>query len=333
MREEEISVSSEEGMSVSGEEEMPVSSEHENPAFRSGFVTIAGRPNVGKSTLMNHFIGQKVAITSNKPQTTRNRIMSVYTKSGRGQIVFVDTPGIIQARNKLGEYMVRVTKSAIRDVDLILWLIEPDEEPGAGDKRIAEQLKKADIPVVLVINKIDMKPKETLLPVIDHHKDLMDFAEIVPVSAREGDGLDELLDVVFSYLPYGPMYFDEDTVTDQPERALVAEFIREKALHALSQEVPHGIAVSVDQMKKRKKKRLYDIDATIICEKESHKGIIIGKGGQMLKKIGTNARFEIERMLDSKVNLSLFVRVKKDWRDSDYLVANFGYRDEDEGGM
>ena len=297
--------------------------------FRSGFVTIVGRPNVGKSTLMNHLVGQKIAITSNKPQTTRNRIMSVYTEPQRGQIVFVDTPGIIQAKNKLGEFMVRVTKSAISGVDLLLWLVEPDEEPGPADRRIAEQLKKAEIPVVLVINKIDTKPKEILLPVIDHFKDLMDFLDIVPICARSGDGTDILLDVVFSHLNEGPMYFDEDTVTDQPERALVAEFIREKALHALSQEVPHGIAVSVDQMKRRKKQNFYDIDATIICEKESHKGIIIGKGGQMLKKIGTNARYEIEKMLDAQINLSLFVKVKKDWRDSDYLVSNFGYREEE----
>ncbi len=298
--------------------------------FRSGFVTIIGRPNVGKSTLMNFLVGQKVAITSNKPQTTRNRITSVYTESGRGQIVFVDTPGIHQAKNKLGEYMVRVTQSAIRDVDVILWLVEPDDEPGPGDRRIAEQLKNVDIPVILIINKIDTKAKEALLPVIDHYQRLMDFAEIVPISARRGDGCEMLPDVIFDYLPYGPMYFDEDMVTDQPERQLVAEFIREKALHALQQEVPHGIAVSIDRMKKRKGKRLYDIEATIICEKDSHKGIIIGKGGSMLKKIGTNARYEIEQMLDAKANLSLFVKVKKDWRDSDYLVANFGYRAEDE---
>ena len=310
------------------EEEM--SSENSN--LKSGFVTIIGRPNVGKSTLMNYLVGQKIAITSNKPQTTRNRILSVYTDMDRGQIVFVDTPGVIQARNKLGEYMVRVTKSAIRDVDAILWLVEPDENPGAGDMRIAEALRDIGVPVVLVINKIDTKPGDFLLLVIDHFKDLLDFSDIIPISARNGDGCGELLDVVFSHLAYGPMYYDEDTVTDQPERALVAEFIREKALHALSKEVPHGIAVSVDVMKKRRRKNLYDIDATIICEKESHKGIIIGKGGRMLKRIGTNARYEIEHMLEAKVNLSLFVKVKKDWRDSDYLVANFGYRDEDGTG-
>lgn len=300
-----------------------------NDSTKSGFVTIIGRPNVGKSTLLNRLAGQKIAITSNKPQTTRNRITGVYTREGEGQIVFVDTPGVIRPRNKLGEYMTSVTRSAIRDVDVIVWMIEPDDNPMGGDKAIASALAKVAIPVILAINKIDTIEKEKLLPVIAGYKDLLDFADIIPISARLGDGTDTLLDVTFSYLPYGPMYYDEDTVTDQPQRALAAEFIREKALHALDQEVPHGIAVSIDQMKKRPHKPIYDIDATIICEKESHKGIIIGKGGSMLKKIGTNARFEIERMLEAKVNLSLFVKVKKDWRDSDYLVANFGYRDEE----
>ena len=298
--------------------------------LKSGFVTVIGRPNVGKSTLMNHLVGQKVAITSSKPQTTRNRILSVYNDNARGQIVFADTPGIQQAKNKLGEYMVRVTKSAIRDVDVILWMVEPDVNPGPKDKKIADQLGNVGVPVILVINKIDSIQKDKLLIVIDHFSKLYDFAEIVPVSARMGDGCNELIDIIFNYLENGPMFFDEDTVTDQPQRQLAAEFIREKALHALDKEVPHGIAVSIDRMKKRKGKKIYDIEATIICEKESHKGIIIGKKGSMLKKIGTNARFEIERMLDAPVNLSLFVKVKKAWRDSDYLVSNFGYRIEDD---
>lgn len=296
---------------------------------KSGFVTIIGRPNVGKSTLMNKLVGQKIAITSNKPQTTRNRIRSVYTDEEQGQIVFVDTPGIIQAKNKLGEYMVKVTRTSIKDVDAILWLVEPDEKIGTGDTDIAKQLKNVDIPVILVINKIDMRSRDEMLPIIELFAQLMDFADIVPISARRGDGCDELLKVIFSHLVYGPMFFDPETITDQPERALVAEFIREKALHALNDEVPHGIAVSIEQMKKRPDKELYDIDATIICERDSHKGIIIGKGGSMLKKIGTNARFEIEKMLECKVNLKLFVRVKKDWRDSEYLVSNFGYRGDE----
>ncbi len=297
-------------------------------SVKSGFVTIIGRPNVGKSTLINRLAGQKIAITSNKPQTTRNKITGVYTREGEGQIVFVDTPGVIKAKNKLGEYMVSVTRSAIRDVDVIVWMVEPDDNPLGGDRAIAKSLTDVDIPVILAINKTDTVPKEKLLPVIAAYKDLLNFADIIPISARKGDATDTLVDVIFSYLPYGPMFYDEDTVTDQPQRALVAEFIREKALHALDQEVPHGIAVSVDSMKKRPHKPMYDIDATIICEKESHKGIIIGKGGSMLKKIGTNARYEIEKMLEAKANLSLFVKVKKDWRDSDYLVANFGYNEE-----
>ena len=297
--------------------------------FKSGFVTIIGRPNVGKSTLMNHLIGQKIAITSNKPQTTRNRIQTVYTDMERGQIVFVDTPGIHHAKNKLGEYMVKVAKTSMKDVDVILWLVEPDTSIGSGDQEIAKQLSGVDIPIILVINKVDTVPREKILEVINTYKELLDFAEIVPLSALRGQNCDELVDCLFKYLPQGPMFYDEDTVTDQPERQIVAEIIREKSLHALSEEVPHGIAVSIDQMKKRKGKRLYDIDATIICERDSHKGIIIGKQGAMLKKIGTNARYEIEKLLDAKVNLKLWVKVKKDWRDSDFLIQNFGYREDE----
>ena len=295
--------------------------------FKSGFVTIIGRPNVGKSTLMNHLIGQKIAITSNKPQTTRNRIQTVYTDMERGQIVFVDTPGIHHAKNKLGEYMVKVAKTSMKDVDVILWLVEPDTSIGSGDQEIAKQLSGVDIPIILVINKVDTVPREKILEVINTYKELLEFAEIVPLSALRGQNCDELVDCLFKYLPEGPMFYDEDTVTDQPERQIVAEIVREKSLHALSEEVPHGIAVSIDQMKKRK--RLYDIDATIICERDSHKGIIIGKQGAMLKKIGTNARYEIEKLLDAKVNLKLWVKVKKDWRDSDFLIQNFGYREDE----
>ena len=299
--------------------------------MKSGFSTLIGRPNVGKSTLMNHLIGQKIAITSNKPQTTRNRIQTVYTDSDKGQIVFLDTPGIHQAKNKLGEYMVNVAKSTMKDVDVILWLVEPDTKVGGGDAHIAEQLQKADVPVVLVIYKVDTISHDEILGVIAAYKDLLDFAEIIPVSARTGEGCDELIDSVFKYLPEGPMFYDEDTITDQPMRQIAAEMIREKALHALNDEVPHGIAVSIDQMKMREGKRpMYDIDATIICERDSHKGIIIGKQGAMLKKIGTNARYEIEKMLDAKVNLKLWVKVKKDWRDSDFLIQNFGYRKDEE---
>ncbi|MCR4798256.1 MAG: GTPase Era [Lachnospiraceae bacterium] len=303
----------------------------EESSLKSGFATIVGRPNVGKSTLMNRLIGQKIAITSNKPQTTRNRIQTVYTDPKRGQIVFLDTPGIHKAKNKLGEYMVSVAASAMKDVDVILWLVEPDTEVGAGDSHIAEQLKKQTAPVILVINKTDTVPHEKILEVIAAFKDLLDFAEIVPLSAKTGDGCDVLVEQIFHYLPYGPMFYDEDTVTDQPMRQIAAEIVREKALHALKDEVPHGIAVSVEKMKERPEKNpMYDIEATIICERDSHKGIIIGKQGAMLKKIGSNARFELEKMLEAKVNLKLWVKVKKDWRDSDFLISNFGYRKDEE---
>ena len=270
--------------------------------FKSGFVTIIGRPNVGKSTLMNRLIGQKIAITSNKPQTTRNRIQTVYTDMERGQIVFLDTPGIHKAKNNF---------------------------IGAGEQHIVEQLKKVQTPVILVINKVDTVEKDKVLEFIDTYRKIYDFAEIIPTSALRGQNVDDVIDSIFKYLPYGPQFYDEDTITDQPERAICAEIIREKALHALSDEVPHGIAVAIDQMKPRKGGKMYDIDATIVCERDSHKGIIIGKQGSMLKKIGTNARYEMEKMLDAKVNLKLWVKVKKDWRDSDFLIKNFGYREEE----
>ena len=294
--------------------------------FKSGFVTLIGRPNVGKSTLMNHLIGQKIAITSNKPQTTRNRIQTVLTTE-EGQIVFVDTPGIHKAKNKLGEYMVNIAERSLNEVDVVLWLVEPSNFIGAGEKHIIEQLKKVKTPVILVINKIDMVTREEILAFIDTYRKEYDFAEIVPVSARTGDNTDELVKVILNYLPYGPQFYDEDTVTDQPERQIVAELIREKALHCLNEEIPHGIAVSIYQMKMNKK--VCHIDATIICERDSHKGIIIGKQGSMLKKIGSIARYEIERLLDCKVNLKLWVKVQKNWRDSDYMMKNFGYREDD----
>lgn len=297
--------------------------------FKSGFVTLIGRPNVGKSTLMNHLIGQKIAITSKKPQTTRNRIQTVYTDMERGQIVFLDTPGIHQAKNKLGEYMVNVAERTLSEVDVILWLVEPSNFIGAGEQHIIEQLKKVTTPVILIINKVDTVDKEKVIEYIDTYRKVYDFAEIIPVSALRAQNLPTVIDMIFKYLPYGPQFYDEDTITDQPERAIVAELIREKALHALDEEIPHGIAVYIDQMKQRKGQNFFDIDATIVCERDSHKGIIIGKGGAMLKKIGSNARYEIERMLDAKVNLKLWVKVKKDWRDSDYLIKNFGYNKDE----
>ena len=296
----------------------------DNKQKKSGFVTLIGRPNVGKSTLMNHLIGQKIAITSDKPQTTRNRIQTVYTDD-RGQIVFLDTPGIHKAKNKLGEYMVNVAEHTLKEVDVVLWLVEPTTFIGAGERHIAEQLSKVNTPVILVINKIDtIKVQEEILTFIAAYKDVCDFAEIVPLSALKDKNTDVLLEQIFKYLPYGPQFYDEDTVTDQPMRQIAAELIREKALRLLDDEIPHGIAVVIEQMKERPN-GIIDIEASIVCERESHKGIIIGKQGAMLKKIGSNARYELEQMLEQKVNLKLWVKVKKDWRDSDFLVKNFGY--------
>lgn len=285
---------------------------------------------MGKSTLMNRIIGQKIAITSNKPQTTRNRIQTVYTDMDRGQIVFLDTPGIHKAKNKLGRYMVNAAEHTLKDVDVILWLAEPSGFIGKGEQHIAEMLKKTNLPVILVINKIDtVAKKEELLQFIDKYRQIYDFEEIVPASALRGENVADVIDMIYKYLPYGPMFYDEDTVTDQPERQIVAEIIREKALHALDEEVPHGIAVTIDRMKKRKGKDITDIEAVIICERDSHKGIIIGKGGVMLKKIGSNARFEIEKFLEKQVNLRLWVKVRKNWRDSDTMLKNFGYRERE----
>ena len=290
---------------------------------KSGFVTLVGRPNVGKSTLMNHLIGQKIAITSEKPQTTRNRIQTVYTDD-RGQIIFLDTPGIHKAKNRLGEYMVNVAEHTLKEVDVILWLVEPTTFIGAGERHIAEQLNKVSVPVILVINKVDTVTQEEVAASIEAYKNVCPFAEIVPASALKKRNTDLLTELIFKYLPYGPQFYDEDTVTDQPMRQIAAELIREKALRLLDEEIPHGIAVTIEQMTERKN-GIMDIEATIICERDSHKGIIIGKGGAMLKKIGSVARREIEAMMGIKVNLQLWVKVRKEWRDSEILMKNYGY--------
>ena len=321
--------------------------------FKSGFVTLIGRPNVGKSTLMNYLIGQKIAITSHRPQTTRNRIQTVYTCE-EGQIVFVDTPGIHKAKNKLGDYMVRIAERSLTEVDVILWLVEPTTFIGAGERHIIEQLKQVKTPGIFVINKTDIVKRDEVLTFIDVYRKDMDFDEIVPVSALKGDNTDVLVSCIMKYLPYGEAFYDEDTVTDQPERQIVSELVREKALYCLEEEIPHGIAVVIESMKfrkasgkknrekdkeKNKEKKegavafgsavksstIADIEATIVCERESHKGIIIGKQGAMLKRIGSKARPEIEDMLGCKVNLQLWVKVRKDWRDSDLYMKNFGY--------
>lgn len=296
----------------------------ENAKFKSGFATLIGRPNVGKSTLMNHLIGQKIAITSNKPQTTRNKIQTVYT-SEEGQIVFLDTPGIHKAKNKLGEYMVNVAERTLKEVDVVLWLVEPTDFIGKGEQHIAQQLKKAGVPVILIMNKIDTVEKSQIAGFMEGYREIFDFADMIPVCALRGVNMDRVIRVIFRYLPYGPKYYDDDTVTDQPQRQIAAELIREKALRCLEEEIPHGIAVSIEKMQERRGGEIMDIEATIICERDSHKGIVIGKGGAMLRRIGSQARREIEKMLEMQVNLQLWVKVKKDWRDSDYMIKNFGY--------
>ncbi|MCD7762956.1 MAG: GTPase Era [Lachnospiraceae bacterium] len=405
--------------------------ETENTRFKSGFVTLIGRPNVGKSTLMNHLIGQKIAITSSKPQTTRNRIQTVYT-SDQGQIIFLDTPGIHKAKNKLGEYMVEAAEQTLREVDVVLWLVEPTEYIGKGEQHIARLLQKAGVPVILIMNKMDTVDKREIPRCMDAYRELFAgndggtagvestvgaknaadaegtadtensarpagsyrFADMIPVCALRGLHMDEVIQAIFRYLPYGPKFYDDDTVTDQPQRQIVAELIREKVLRCMDEEIPHGIAVAIEVMKERpagsqKKKDsraeavrrrnrhrhdhgdpantaadsvqkdsgdaeavsgekkngwdpagrreqaetdvrrnsdwIMDIEATIICEKDSHKGMIIGKQGAMLRKIGSQARYEIEQMLEEPVNLQLWVKVKKDWRDSDFMIKNFGY--------
>ena len=300
----------------------------ENIQKKSGFVTLIGRPNVGKSTLMNHLIGQKIAITSDKPQTTRNRVQTVYTDD-RGQIIFLDTPGIHKAKNKLGEYMVNVAAHTLKEVDVILWLVEPATFIGAGERHIADQLKNVKTPVILVINKIDtVKNQDEILTFIAAYKDVCDFAEIVPLSALKDKNTDLLTELIFKYLPYGPQFYDEDTVTDQPMRQIASELIREKALRLLDDEIPHGIAVTIEKMKERRG-GLIDIEASIVCERESHKGIIIGKGGSMLKRIGIEARKEIESMMDTQVNLLLWVIVINEWRYNELYMKNYGYNQKE----
>lgn len=292
--------------------------------MNTGYVAVIGRPNVGKSTLMNHLIGQKIAITSDRPQTTRQRIQTVYTDE-RGQIIFLDTPGFIRkTRNKLGEYMLETSLGVLGDADVICWLAEPSSHIGEGDREIAEALAKVKKPILLLINKTDTVQYTQLLGIIDSWKDVLHFAEILPVSGLKGDGLKELTDVIFRYLPEGPLLFDEETLTDQPVRDIAAEIIREKALRMLKNEVPHGIAVTIERFHERED-GLTEIEASVICEKDSHKGIIIGKGGQMLKKIGSAARRDIEELTGGKVFLKLFVKVRKDWRDQELMLKNFGY--------
>lgn len=294
--------------------------------FKSGFCAIIGMPNVGKSTLLNAIAGQKIAIISDKPQTTRNRILAIHSTPTE-QIIFTDTPGIHEPHNKLGEYMVKIANESMRDTDVVVFVVDASKGIRPKEREIAENIDKLGLPCVLVINKIDLVKKEDLLPMIADFSSINDFEAIIPISAKDNDGVDRLTELITDYLEEGPMFYDKDMVTDQPERAIAAEIIREKMLWLLDKEVPHGIAIEISGMKK--KGNVTEIHATINCEKKTHKGIIIGKNGEMLKKIGTMARSDIEKMLGTKVYLELWVKVKNDWRNSDYLIKNFGYRDDD----
>lgn len=295
--------------------------------FKSGFVSIVGRPNVGKSTLMNNVVGEKIAIMSDKPQTTRNTIQAVYTDE-KCQIVFLDTPGIHKPKNKLGEFMVKSATDAFKNVDLVLFVVDDSKKIGPGDRKIIEDLKGIKTPVVLVLNKIDKLEEAELFDLMNLYSKEELFKEIVPISALKGRNINELLKVIEKYLEEGPKYFPDYMITDQPERVLVAELIREKVLHYLDDEVPHGVAVEIERMKFRKDKDIVDISAVIYCERESHKGIIIGKNGRKLKGIGKSAREDMELLLGSKINLQLWVKVKENWRNLQNYISDFGYNDK-----
>ncbi|MDO5713565.1 MAG: GTPase Era [Tissierellia bacterium] len=294
--------------------------------YRSGFVTIIGRPNVGKSTLLNRIIGEKLSIISDKPQTTRNKIKMIYSEDSC-QIIFLDTPGIQKPKNSLGKYMLDTSKETLKEVDVITCIVDTSPKIGEMDQYIFQALQslKGQTPIILLINKVDAVKKEELLPLIEKYEKLQLFEEIIPISALNGDNVKNYVETLKGYLPEGPQYFPEDMIIDQPEKFIVSEIIREKALYRLNEEVPHGIAVSIDSMKIRKDKNLMDVQGTIFVERESHKGIIIGKQGKMLKSIGVLARKDIEHLLDIQVNLQLWVKVSKNWREKEDKVRRFGY--------
>ncbi|MDQ0111704.1 GTPase Era [Paenibacillus harenae] len=292
--------------------------------FRSGFVAIIGRPNVGKSTLMNHLIGQKIAIMSDKPQTTRNKIHGVYTTNDT-QIVFLDTPGIHKPQSKLGNYMMQTAESALKEVEAALFLIDASEGLGGGDRFIIEQLKKVKTPVFLVMNKIDKVQPEQLLPMITQYNELFEFAEIIPISALEGNNVNTLIEQLSRYMPEGPQYYPADQITDHPEQFVVSELIREKILHMTREEIPHSIAVAIEDMKVQDNGVVY-IGAVIFVERDSQKGIIIGKRGELLKEVGKQARKDIEALLGSRTFLELWVKVKKDWRNQERVLKDLGFR-------
>ncbi len=293
--------------------------------FKSGFITIIGRPNVGKSTLTNRIVGEKLSIVSCKPQTTRNNIRAVLTKEDY-QLIFVDTPGIHKPRHKLGEYMVKIAEDSVKEVDLVIFMTTPQEEIGKGDEFILEGLKNSKKAVFLVVNKIDENPSELVASTLQKYSSFMNFDEIIPISAKRDKNIDTLQQLMIKYIPEGPKYYPEDMITDQQERFVISEIIREKALKLLSEEVPHGIAVEILSMKKNDN-GTYHIDANLLCEKDTHKGIIIGKGGQMLKRISTYARQDMEKFLGSKVNLKIWIKVKKEWRDSKFMLKELGYKE------
>lgn len=296
--------------------------------FKSGFVSIIGRPNVGKSTFMNKVLGQKVAIMSDKPQTTRNKIQGVYTKDN-AQMIFIDTPGIHKPKHQLGEHMMKVARNTLRETEVILFIINAAEEIGRGDEFIIDMLKNTKTPIILVLNKIDLIHPDDLIKQIEVYKDKMDFSDVVPISALQGNNIDRLLSVIESHLPEGPMYYPEDRITDHPEHFIVSELIREKALHKLSQELPHAIGVEVLKMKGDDEGGKVKVEALIYVERESQKGMVIGKGGKMLKEIGREARMDIENLLGSKVYLELWVKVQKDWRNKPTFIRSLGYKDEE----
>lgn len=294
--------------------------------FKSGYVSVIGRPNVGKSTLLNAIIGEKISAISSKPQTTRQNITFIHTDD-EAQIIFLDTPGIQKPKNKLGEFMLTESKEGIEDSDVITYIVDTSKRIGKAERSIIDLLKehKGKLPIILLINKVDTIKKEELLEIISMYAEEDIFDDIIPISAMKNDGVDIYLESLKKYLKPGPMYYPEDMITDKNERFIVAEIIREKGLMYLNEEVPHGLAISIEKFKKREDKNIYDIDANIYVERDSHKGILIGKGGSMLKKIGTEAREEAERLLDAKVNLQIWVKVEKNWRDRDNLVKRFGY--------
>ncbi|QKS70864.1 GTPase Era [Paenalkalicoccus suaedae] len=297
-------------------------------AFKSGFVALVGRPNVGKSTLLNRLLGQKIAIMSDKPQTTRNRVQGVYTEE-RGQVVFIDTPGIHKPKHRLGDFMTKVATTTLREVDIVLFLVDAKEGKGAGDQFIMERLKNLDTPVYLIVNKIDQVHPDELLPLIASYQNDLPFAEVIPVSALEGNNVPTLVDQVFEKLEEGPQFYPADQVTDHPERFLMAEMIREKVLHHTREEVPHSIAVEIEQIKRRESSDTVYVGAVIVVERSSQKGIIIGKQGAMLRQLGKLAREDIERLLGSKIYLELWVKVEKDWRNKPKYLRDFGYDQEE----